>query len=323
MQRLQLSGLFSAALFLLALGSATGTALAFFGAHHWFIDLFTHFRVQYFWALLILCAWHFFRRQRLLVAAFFLLAVVNAAFILPFYFNKPAPLNHEGEPLSAMLLNVNRAHGKPQKVIASIRHHNPDFVVLEEIDALWVATLAPELDETYPHRVVAARDDNFGIGLWSKHPFDSAARHYSGDYAIPSIIAELKMPRGSVVVLATHPLPPVGAANAAARNEQLAEFARRAGMTDCPLLLIGDLNATPRCAAFRDLLRVSGLQLASQGRGIFPTWPAFFPAVLRIPLDHVLHTPDIEIVSYKTGARVGSDHLPVVVGFKLPPNQKR
>jgi endonuclease/exonuclease/phosphatase (EEP) superfamily protein YafD len=39
---------------------------------------------------------------------------------------------------------------------------------------------------------------------------------------------------------------------------------------------------------------------------------------MRIPIDHVLHTPDIRVYERKNGPRVGSDHLPVMVEFYLP-----
>jgi endonuclease/exonuclease/phosphatase (EEP) superfamily protein YafD len=36
---------------------------------------------------------------------------------------------------------------------------------------------------------------------------------------------------------------------------------------------------------------------------------------LRIPIDHVLHTPGISIQTRRLGMSTGSDHLPVIVEF--------
>jgi endonuclease/exonuclease/phosphatase (EEP) superfamily protein YafD len=55
-----------------------------------------------------------------------------------------------------------------------------------------------------------------------------------------------------------------------------------------------------------------------RGYGIQPTWPAGVPALL-IPLDHLLHTPDIVITSRRVGADAGSDHYPVIVEFFIDP----
>jgi len=215
-----------------------------------------------------------------------------------------------------MLMNVNRDYGSPVKVLDAIRTYQPDFVVLEEIDKQWFDCLAPGLAETYPHHVTELRSDNFGIGLWSKRPILNHTILYSSAWAIPTIIADLDF--GMVfTVIATHPVPPIRRKMAHARDAQLAELAQHARNAKHPVLLIGDLNATPWCAAFRKLLRDSGLVNSAQGRGLYPSWPAFFPALLRIPIDHVLHTPDIEILDRQTGPRVGSDHLPVIIEFQM------
>ena len=317
-----LSGLLSAAVCIAAVGSVLG----FFGAWCWFFDLFAHFRVQYFFGFLVIGAWHLFQRKRAWALACLALSVLNLAVILPFYLPRAvlddinAPFAIKFKKVSAMLMNVNRDYGNPEKVLAAVRTHQPDFVVLEEIDNGWFDFLAPGLTETYPHHVTELRSDNFGIGLWSKYPIVNHTILYSGDWAIPTIIADLDFlpwqPRpGRLTVIATHPVPPVRREMAHARDAQLAELAQHARNAKHPLLLIGDLNATPWCAAFRKLQRDSGLVNSAQGRGLYPSWPAFFPAFLRIPIDHVLHTPDIKIIERKTGPRVGSDHLPVTVDF--------
>jgi endonuclease/exonuclease/phosphatase (EEP) superfamily protein YafD len=300
-------------------GCAFGTALGFLGAWHWVLDLFSHFRIQYFWVLLAVGAYMFLLRRRAWAVTSLALAAVNAALILPFYLSRPAPLNHGTGPLRVMLVNVNYQTGSPQKVLDTIRAHDPDFIVLQEITHAWFSAVAPALSNGYPHCERELREDPFGIGLWSKHPFTGTVLFFGDDYAIPSIVADITTPHGNLAVIATHPLPPIGGEYSSARDTQLAQLARRARGPDAPLLLIGDLNATPWCAAFRSLLRDSGLRNSAQGRGLFPTWPAPFPAFLRIPIDHILHTPDIEILSRQTGPRVRSDHLPVIVGFRLPP----
>jgi endonuclease/exonuclease/phosphatase (EEP) superfamily protein YafD len=112
-----------------------------------------------------------------------------------------------------MLINVNRETGDPEKVLAAIRDYDPDFVVLEEIDQKWFDLLAPALAEKYPHHEEDLRDDNFGIGLWSKHPFNFAAILSCGDHGIPTLLAEIEFPgHGPLNLIATHPLPPAGRA---------------------------------------------------------------------------------------------------------------
>jgi endonuclease/exonuclease/phosphatase (EEP) superfamily protein YafD len=83
-----------------------------------------------------------------------------------------------------------------------------------------------------------------------------------------------------------------------------------------PVLLLGDLNASPWSYPFRRLLEGSGLRDGSLGRGFQPTWPTgLWP--LLIPLDHSLHSAGIGIQDRIVGPAVGSDHYPVIVDFTV------
>jgi endonuclease/exonuclease/phosphatase (EEP) superfamily protein YafD len=79
---------------------------------------------------------------------------------------------------------------------------------------------------------------------------------------------------------------------------------------------VGDLNVTPWNHRFRRLMQRSGLMDSSRGRGFQPTWPQDHP-LLRIPIDHVLHSPDILVVNRRIGREVNSDHSPVIVDFMV------
>ena len=304
--------------------AAAGTVLGFLGAWSWFFDLFAHFRVQYLWGLMLIGTGCLMSRKRIWATLFIGMAMVNLAYILPFYFGKPAPHGYTTAPMRAMLINVNTVTGDPQKVIEAIRAHNPDFVVLQEISARWCRILEPALAADYPHSARQPGEDNFGIGVWSKHapatsPHNTIAT--AGTFDLPYIVRVFETPQSTFMLLASHPFPPIGATGTEARNSQLAAhagFIRATANENIPTVLIGDLNATPWSAAFKKLLRDTGIKNASQGRGLYPTWPTFF-LPLRIPIDQFLHTPEIEIISRQTGPHVGSDHFPVIVDFKLPP----
>ena len=77
-------------------------------------------------------------------------------------------------------------------------------------------------------------------------------------------------------------------------------------------LWLGDLNATPWSAHFKRLLRNAKLRNASRGHGIHRTWPVGM-WLMRIPIDHALHSVDVAIADFYVGDEVGSDHLPIVV----------
>jgi len=87
-------------------------------------------------------------------------------------------------------------------------------------------------------------------------------------------------------------------------------------VANTPLLLLGDLNVTPWNHHFKKLLRHTGLKDSTQGYGVQPTWPTYYPW-LWIPIDHCLYSSSIHVVGRKVGEHVGSDHYPVIIDFAI------
>ena len=215
-----------------------------------------------------------------------------------------------------MLLNVNTANQRSDLVKNLLREKNPDLVVLEEVDQRWLAELN-ELAGIYPHAVTAPREDNFGIALFSKRPLLNAEVIYLGQAEVPSVVAELDVGEQRVTILGTHPLPPGSREDARLRNVQLSTISKFLASRRKSVVVLGDLNVTPWSVHFKHLLDGTGLIDSSQGGGIHPTWPAnFFP--LRIPIDHCLVSPEVNVVSKQVGRNVGSDHLPLTVELAVP-----
>ncbi len=302
---LSLSGLMEAAASLAILG----TLLGFAGRLAWWADLFSHFRVQYSVGLIVLGILLFVLRRKKWGMVCLGFCSLNLLGILPLFFSRNAP-SDKGEALSVMLINVNSSTGDPERVLALVQRESPDVLVLQEITSAWVKDLAL-LEDLFPYREVRSRSDNFGIGLYSLHPFSESGIVSIGRAGVPSVTAGLQYQNDNIHLLATHPLPPFGGAYSHERNDQLLKLPEHVDSTK-PSLLIGDLNTTPWSYTFRDLLKQTGLQNSMKGFGIQPTWP--MPNLLfGIPLDHVLHSDHFQMVDRRTGPSVGSDHSPVIV----------
>lgn len=290
------------------------TVFAFLGRFSWFLDLFSHFRVQYAIGLGVLSILLLGGRRRRTAAVFLGFACVNLALVLPLYFGG-SNLKVDAAPnLRAMLLNVNTRLGDPDRVKEVISAADPDILVLEEIDSRWMSDLA-WLTNSHPHSLAQPREDNFGIGLFSKLPLAEAEVVYIGDAEVPSILATVVTVHTNLRVIATHPLPPGGRDYSRWRNDQLERLPAHARV-NMPVLLLGDLNVTPWSHHFRRLLARTGLRDSAKGFGVQPTWPNYNP-LLGIPIDHCLHSADIAIVDRRVGESVSSDHYPVIVDFVI------
>jgi endonuclease/exonuclease/phosphatase (EEP) superfamily protein YafD len=291
------------------------TLAGFFGRKLWLLDITSHFRVQYFFSLLLVTVGCLVSGQVWGALAAIALASVNATVMLP-RFIPLAQAASNGPVYRLLLSNVlmrNRSYDQLRKLVV---REQPDLIVLIEPDQAWLDGLA-HLRPDYPYWAVASRQDAYGIAVLSRQPFQSAEVIHLGSAEVPTVVARLNVgnhPDQMLTVIATHPPPPKGAVHSASRNNQLlalAQFARQPGEA---LILCGDLNLSPWSPHFSDLLKSSRLADSGRGFGVQPTWPAD-NWLLRTPIDHCLVSPHISVRRRRLGPRIGSDHLPIILDF--------
>jgi endonuclease/exonuclease/phosphatase (EEP) superfamily protein YafD len=82
------------------------------------------------------------------------------------------------------------------------------------------------------------------------------------------------------------------------------------------LVLMGDFNAVPWSRTQVALRAATGLR--DDGPAV-PTWPAWSPYWLRLPIDHILVRGALERTRFRRGFFVGSDHLPVEAEIAVGP----
>ena len=290
------------------------TLVGFFGKYSWFLDLFAHFRVQYLFGLSLLGLLFAVARRHRMALLFAAVACINAGVVFPLYVGGSPRVTANDNVLRVMLINVNTALGDPARVRRVVQDVDPDVVVLEEISMQWVLDLL-WLADSHPHSCIQPRSDNFGIGLYSKYPLTQSEVMTIGSAQVPSIVATVNVDPEALTIIATHPLPPRGADYSEGRNDQL-ECLTDHIRGESPLILVGDLNMTPWSYYFRRLLARSGLVDSSRGWGVQPSWSCFNP-LMRIPIDHCLHTPDVSVVNRRIGEAVGSDHYPLIIDLAI------
>jgi endonuclease/exonuclease/phosphatase (EEP) superfamily protein YafD len=291
------------------------TAAGFFGRLWWWFDLAANFRVQYLLCLLLTGVIFVIRKRWPWAVVCGVFALVNFLDILPSFVR---PSKHPVAPSKSariLLANVLTSNKQYDKVRNLIRSVHPDIVAVLEVSEAWMKELS-SLDE-YPHVISRSREDNLGIALLSRVPFEEAEIVELGDSGVPSAVARLRIEGKQLTVIATHPLPPIGSARFRLRNRQLLAVADYVRSLTSPVIVLGDFNTTPWSPHFKRLLRRANLRDSRRGQGIHPSWPSDLPWLLRIPLDHILHSGEITILSRQLCPPIGSDHLSVVVDFSL------
>jgi len=296
----------------LAVCAAFGTLAGLGAGAHWFLDFFVHFPLHYLLVLapVSLLLW---AMRRYKSAAFCTACAIYHVFLLaPLFRGPPADGPPPEAALRVMEINLLRENGRTDEALRSIREAEADVVVALELTPAWLEHLAP-LRAQYPHVVAEAQDDCFGLGVFSKHPLTGARTLWLGYGWVPTLRLTVEADGRSLDVVATHAVPPKERTQTGARDEQLRDLAGLARERTRPLLIVGDLNITPWSPHFRALLREGGLMDSGRGHGLGGTWPSFVPAWLRIPIDHVLVTPELRVLNRSRGRSFGSDHVPLVV----------
>ncbi len=302
-------------LFLVTEALGAFTVLGFFAKLWWPLDILDHFRVQYLFLLAVTGIILLLVGKSIQAMTAFLFAFINFVVIIPIYFSPEKRASSDGQIYKLLLVNVLCQNKQIAQVGELIKSVSPDIILLLEPDENWLRGLKKYLNK-YPHTCSRPRDDNYGIAFFSRLPVERIEVRNFGELQIPSIEAYIKFPNNTLSFIGTHLTPPKGRLNTYYRTRQLEDLSHYAMNIQNKVMICGDFNLTPWSIYFRNFSQVSGLLDSTKGFGLQPTWPTSL-AAMRIPIDHCLVSPGIKIINRKTGPKIGSDHLPVVIDFSV------
>jgi endonuclease/exonuclease/phosphatase (EEP) superfamily protein YafD len=293
------------------------TFISFFG-HHVYLELATHFRLQYAVAslacVILLSAFHSWKLLPFAVAAL----VCNLIYILPYYAaasgNQEKPDAIRLRLLEANVLGSNKNYAALSQAVLEA---HADIVILEELTNEWEKQTEGLLSQ-FPFHKVAPRPGGSGMALFSRYPVEEVRVLNLDSSTHIAILGKVNIDGTMVSILALHPPTPVRTDKFRNRNRQFNEAAAIFRANRGPGILIGDLNTTMWSPYFTDLVRDSGLRDARLGFGLKPSWPMPLPAILQLPIDHCLVSADVSVAAIGTGRRTGSDHRPLIVDVRIP-----
>jgi endonuclease/exonuclease/phosphatase (EEP) superfamily protein YafD len=303
----------------LALAVATLGRLA--APLHPLLDLFSHLTL-YLAAAAVACAGLLALARRWVWAA--LAFGVAAAVLLPSrgLLQVPPAGGPRFEDLTVMQFNArygNREIG--DFVVAVLRDPatRPQIIVVEEASPLVLSQLLP-LYAIYPHKLARVEFGPYGVALFSELPILADESRRMPNDRNHYLRLRLRLPETGVDLglIEVHTVSPLGFQAGWRRNTELGFIARLAAqVADGPTILVGDLNVTPYSPQFRALERDSGLASNLRGRWPVGTWPNWLPAWAAIPIDHLLVSPQIQVLDRRVGPSFGSDHYAVTTRLRV------
>jgi endonuclease/exonuclease/phosphatase family metal-dependent hydrolase len=235
--------------------------------------------------------------------------------------------------------NVHRCVGADRRldvgrVAAAIAAQSPDIVALQELDVRRARTggvdqaheLAQRLGMAFHfHAALRVEEELYGDAILTALP-----ERLVKAGPLPRHPRFTRMePRGALwvaVQVAGEELQVINTHLGLAPREQRLQAAALAGgdwlgaaPAGAPLILLGDFNATPRYAAYRTLAaQLTESRRAARLSRRAPTFPSTFPV---LALDHVFVSAAVSVEAVRTPldplSRLASDHLPLVVDFRL------
>ncbi len=237
-------------------------------------------------------------------------------------------------PLRVMTFNAHLAGADAAEVVDVVRAEDVDVLVLVEAGSALTNRLAREGLASYLAPVHASANAGVtdGLVVYSRLPVRDFRDVEPGtDDALragPVATGVVETAAGPVHVVAAHTVSPVRLAAAPFLTDarpwrddlrRVAAAARDAGTDGDPVVVLGDLNATPSHAPFRRLERDTGLEDAADllGRGLRPTWPTLWDGGGVVALDHVLVSPGVAVDDVTPVVVRGSDHAAVVAALRL------
>lgn len=256
----------------------------------------------------------------------------------------PARVSTAGIPLRVMTYNIRSGNGDLDATAAAIRAQEADVVGLQEVDVHWAerskfadqaaelgAKLGMQVRFAFIYRIKSKERKRppreFGVAVLSRYAVigfrnETLTRLSTQDSTstptpMPGLLEVTLDVRGTpITVFDTHldyrHDPSV-------RTTQVAEMLSFIEKVDGPVIVFGDMNATPDAPELQPLLRRLHDAWTGNADAGF-TYPAESPTER---IDYVLVSPQFRVRSARVPVTQASDHRPVVVDLVLDANASR
>ena len=286
------------------------------GFDNWLVDILSNFPVQYALAALLLLIVSL--RKRVLPLTLFagFLFIINISVLSDSGASVQA--NSRGhESFTLCSANIQKTNRDFPTLVAGLKETDADILLLLEVTEESIEPLQSVI-RTYPHHLVNLNVGASGTGavLMSKFPILGSEFTTYSEYGNMLVRATIEINNKKVMFYGAHLPRPAYAEEYSFRSEQALSLAEQIRRQSVPVILAGDLNASPYSPIFKRLVKRSDLKDSRKGFGWQPSWPTFFP-ILWLPIDHILVSPGVQVHKRNTGPYLGSDHYPVFAELSI------
>lgn len=228
---------------------------------------------------------------------------------------KPAGGPASGPRFTLMSFNVYFFNTNPSHTIALVRARKPDIVVFLEVIPPNRPGLAP-LEADYPHRIECWQERPCDALILSRFPLtDIRATLPQVKHRRPLGAVAMEIEGRKLSLFAAHLSLPYPLDGRDRQPGEVEDIAAAVNSVSGARLMSGDFNASTWGGVMTELRARTGMTILT---GVGATWPTFLPFHAGIPIDHVLASDDLALLSRDVVTIKGSDHRAVIaeVAFK-------
>jgi vancomycin resistance protein VanJ len=224
--------------------------------------------------------------------------------------------------LSYNVLISNHAYDAVAQLILDAR---PDVIAIQELSPEMALEISARVGDQYPYRLLYPWSDPRGIGLWSRYPLVEGPALAQGLWERWAQTAVVDVAGQPVYLFNVH-LWPIGtldrqqfARNLRQQHAQARLLQEMVVQVEAPVLVIGDLNASPTNDSYRMLAETLDDAWRQVAFGPGFTWPApgavgrWTRPFLRI--DYMWTRGGLRPLEMRILPPAGSDHLPLLAEF--------
>lgn len=321
---------------------AVASIIGFTGGS-WWMNTLSNFRLQYIFLFAILLVLVAVLRRWVLAVLCLILVVANFVEVMPAFNSnvvEPAP---QAVQMKIVLMNVAHKYNQDEFKPAAdlLKAEQPDVVLVQECSDGWLGKFYDFVRDDYDIVTQQPRPDHYGIAMLVRRAEidgmrqptievkSSKTEKANGHIApsaesdhillhIPQIEAVIR-PRGSqqwIYFYGIRTRPPMSKQRCDATEFIINKAIARVNdeeYRDMPKIILGDMNHTVWSPYIKKLMTETGTTPNSGAYGLQPTWYSGLPFPLRIPIDMVLLSDDMNLYECRVGPDIGSTHFPLII----------
>jgi endonuclease/exonuclease/phosphatase (EEP) superfamily protein YafD len=269
-------------------------------------------RIQLTLGCIIFAMFSVWKRQLAISVVFLLMVIGNILWINNHFSTATCAATHANQPLRVMTMNVWKHNPDLTLAINAIKAADPDIIWLQEVSRDMLTTICTALKTSHPYPHCPAGHKGFyGMGFLSKHPFTQhwqQEQHYDTERSIFHV--SFNQTHANKDFIGVYFRSPRDAERLSVRTRQMQHVAEYiAQHPDRHFVVAGDMNSVFWQHDISTMRQSSGLHHAQQGMFSTPlTWNARLPAILRIPIDHIMLQDGLCANGAHIASASGSDH---------------